>query len=163
MTASSKTPRRALFGVLALGGALGLGATAFAGPQEDARGWHRGPVSVEDVRERVAWGAAQALDRVEATPQQRAQVRAILDDAIPEGVALRADGRALKADLHDALLQPEVDPAEVESIRQEGLALADRASAHALDVVVDLAQTLTLEQRQELAASARRWHRSARD
>lgn len=165
-TTDSRRPRggRALLGLLALGGALGLGATAFAttqdGPGARAHGWHAGPVTLEDVRERVAWGAERALDRVDATPEQRVEVEAILDDALPEGVALRADGRALKADLRDALLQPQVDPAEVESIRQEGLALADRASAHALGVVVELAQTLTLEQRAELDAAAQRWHRS---
>jgi len=168
MSDRSPTPRRALFALLALGGLATLG-TAVAATQAggadwraeaQARGWHHRAVSVEEAQERVAWGADQALDRVDATDAQREAAHEILADAVPEGFALKADGRALKADLRDALLQPEVSPDAVESIRQDGLDLADRASAQALDVVVELAQLLTVEQRQELDDTARSWRRS---
>ena len=168
MSDRNRTPRRALFALVTLGGLATLGtavaATQDGGPdwraEAHARGWHHRAVTVEEAQERIAWGADQALDRVEATDAQREAVHEVLADAVPGGFALKADGRALKADLRDALLQPEVSAEDVESIRLDGLDLADRASAQALDLVVDIAQLLTLEQREELAATARSWHRS---
>ena len=51
-----------------------------------------------------------------------------------------------------------VDSAELESLRLEGLALADTASRIVVNGVADVAKVLTLPQRQELADLAARFH-----
>jgi Spy/CpxP family protein refolding chaperone len=171
--ANTDTPSRGRRGrgrkfaaVLFLGGVVGLGATAaMAAGQGDgtgwrgSHGWHHSAMTVEQVHDQAANGADRVLDYVDATDEQRADVQAIVQDAVPDGMALRQQGRGLKAELHDALLAEQVEADEVEGIRQDGLALADRATALGMDVLVDLAQVLTLEQREQLADRARSFHR----
>ena len=85
---------------------------------------------------RATWRlGVRALDHVDATPAQR---RAISD-------AARALGRRLQP--HEAAAQ--------QWARRDGVQLIDVTSAEAVDFVVDVADTLTPEQRMELAREAR--------
>jgi Spy/CpxP family protein refolding chaperone len=104
-------------------------------------------------------GKGLVLGRLDATGEQEAQVDAVLDRVAPELFALKDDHEALRQDLRAALTAPSIDPAEVESIRADGLKLADEASRVVLGAVVEVARVLTPEQRAELAEAAERWHR----
>lgn len=122
-------------------------------------GKHDAPQSAEELRQRMDKGAGWLLDRVDASPEQEAQVGAVLDRVAPELFALKDDHAALRQDLRAALTADNVDPAEVESIRKEGLALADDASRVVVGGIVDIAKVLDTEQRAELAEAAERFHR----
>lgn len=148
--------RRGRFGrkiaVLAIlfAGLAGLGA-AFAGGGHCA---HRGgPVTAEGVREHMAWATDRALDRVDATDEQYKAVDGIIDESAPQLAAFAQQGHELKGRFHSALSSDPTDRAALEALRAEGLALADKASAAALDDLVKLASVLTPEQRQELASA----------
>lgn len=123
-------------------------------------GWnHEPPKSAEELRQHMDKGAAFFYDRVDATEEQEAGVGAVLDRMAPELFALQDDKVALHDDLRAAMTADTVDAAEVESLRQEGLALADRASRIVVGGVVDVAHLLTPEQRADLAEAADRFHR----
>ena len=114
-------------------------------------GSHGGPVTAEAVSEHMSWATDRALDHVDATDDQYKAVDGIVAESAPELAGFAGEGRALKGRMKDALVANPTDRAALESLRVEALALADRASAAALDDVVKLASVLTPEQRQKLA------------
>lgn len=136
-------------------GALGLLAAvpaAFASAGLGGHGCHRdGPPDAEEVRAHMGRAAGWVLDEVDASDDQVAAIDAILDEAAPGLIALHEEGHQLHLDLRDELSAATVDPAAVEDIRQDGLALADRASAQVLGWVVSAANVLDAEQRATLA------------
>lgn len=154
---------RRLFGVAFLvGGLVAIPtAIAYAGGHGMGHGCgrHEAPQSAEEVREHMEKGKGFILDKIDATPEQEAKVDAVLDRLAPELFALKDDKEALHQDLRAALTADNVDAAEVESIRKEGLALADEASRLVLGGVVEIAQVLTPDQRGELAEAAERFHK----
>ena len=126
---------------------------AFAGHGWREGGCHghgHGSMSAEDVRDKAGFVAGKVLDKVDGTEEQEAQVGAVLDRLVPDMIAHRDDAKALKAQFHEALSVDQPDPAELERLRQEALALADQASRKAVDTALELHQLLTPEQRQEL-------------
>lgn len=142
--------RFAFLGLIALG--------VFALPR--AFGWggghcgHHGAMSAEDLRGRMSWMSDRALDHVDATDQQYAEVEAILDQAAPKLAGLHEEGRDLRQRFRQAVIEHPEDREALHALRKEGIALADRASAAALDDLSRVAAVLTPEQRQELA---KRW------
>ncbi len=116
------------------------------------------PQSSEELREQLGKGAGFMLNKIDATPEQEAQVDAVLDRVAPELFALKDDKEALHQDLRAALTAAEVNGDEVESIRKEGLQFADDASKIVLGGIVEIARALTPEQRTELADAAARFH-----
>ncbi len=172
-TDSSKTTRRRAFlvGIPLL--ALGTVATvAVAAPGasmgQDGPGFrgHHGPHghhaeldSVDDLRDRMDVGVRFLGSQVDTTEAQEAEMEAILDELAPVAWELRTEGRALRAEVRDSLDGGDVDAEALEQARQDGLDLADRASALMLDTFVDISEVLTPEQRIELADLHARWHR----
>lgn len=114
-------------------------------------GAHDGPPTAEGVREHMAWATDHALDRVDAPEDQYKAVDAILDESAPKLAGFAGEGHALRGQLKETLVADPTDRAALETVRTSALALADRASAAALDDLVKLASVLTPEQRQELA------------
>jgi len=119
---------------------------------------HDAPKSAEELREHMGKGAGYMLDKVDATDAQTAQVDAVLDRVAPQLWDLKDDHDALRQDFRAALTAPEVNADEVETLRKEGLALADEASKIAVGGIVDVARALTPEQRTELADAAAKFH-----
>jgi len=104
---------------------------------------------------------AHLYAEVQATDAQKAKidplVKAAMDDLKPLHEQLHA--------LHKQLLQqasaPTIDRAALEATRQQGLALADKASKRLLQLVADVGDVLTPEQRKKLAehlSHGRRMH-----
>jgi protein CpxP len=91
------------------------------------------------------------LDQVNATPEQRAQIKQIMQGA---SVDLRAqhDSRlALREQAMKLFTQPNVDPTAVEAVRQQMLAQHDQASKRMMQAMLDASRVLTPEQRVKLA------------
>ena len=92
------------------------------------------------------------LDDVKASPTQRAQVRQIMEAA---DAGLRADRDAARADraqMAQLFLQPVVDAAAVEAVRQRIEQRHDAESRRMTQAMVDVSLVLSAEQRQQLAA-----------
>ncbi len=150
----------------ALGALLIAIPAALAGPF-GARGGpgcghHRGShaKTPEQVREHMDFGADKVLSRIDGTDAQRAEVGALLDKLAPEVFALKTEADTLKDAFHAAIASgQELDPAELERLRVEGLKLADKASKRALDALLDFQEVLTPEQRAELIGDLQRLQR----
>lgn len=144
-----------LFGFLGV-----LALAAFALPRAFAHGpggWscHRGgELTAEQTREHMGRMAGHALDRVDASDDQRASVDGILDRAAPDVVHFKGEADALRDSFHDAVAADRLDRAELDGLRQDGLELADRASARALEVFLEVAAVLTPDQRRQLRERA---------
>lgn len=95
------------------------------------------------------------LDEIQATPDQREQLRKIADSAQAD---LKAPGDAARADharMGELFAQPTLDPVAIEALRKQMLARHDQVSKRMNVAMLDAAKVLTPEQRQQLVASAR--------
>ena len=95
------------------------------------------------------------LDQIQATPEQRDQLRRIAETAQAD---LQAPGEAARADharLGELLAQPTLDTAAIETLRKQMVARHDQASRRMTVALLEAARVLTPEQRQQLAAIAR--------
>jgi Spy/CpxP family protein refolding chaperone len=93
----------------------------------------------------------QMLDRVNATPEQRAQIRQIMDNHASEMRAQREAGRALRDQAMVLFTQPTVNADAVEALRQKQMAMHDAASKRMTLALLEVSRVLTPEQRKQLA------------
>ena len=107
----------------------------------------------------VEWKIDDMLDEVEASDDQRTQVRAIVTAAIADMGEFRDFKREGRQALVEALTKETVDRAELEALRLRKLETADRASQRMLTALADAADVLTPAQRKELADewASERW------
>jgi Spy/CpxP family protein refolding chaperone len=116
---------------------------------------HRRP-DPESLDRRVTHHVEETLDDLKATPEQRQKVLAVKDRLLARGQALRGD--------HQAVVKEALSLWEASSFdRSRALALVDaridalRAMAHeAVDAAGEVHDTLTPEQRAQLAARLRK-------
>jgi Spy/CpxP family protein refolding chaperone len=116
-------------------------------------GCHGGdePKSAAEVRERIGFMEARMLDRVDATPEQRETIGAILDEAATRVFERKQRAGTLHGDLKAALLADTIDRAELEEIRFQATSQVDDASRVGLDTIADIAEVLTVKQRRQIA------------
>lgn len=141
-TSSSKLKLLAGGTLLAL--AAGLSGPAVAAPH-GGRGGHDGMMAGHMVE--------RLLDRVDATAEQRAQIKQITDAAAAERKAQREDGRPLREQMLALFAQPTVDAQAVETLRQQQMARADASSKRMMQTMLQISQVLTPQQRQQFVDS----------
>ena len=154
MTRTKKIVLAALF-------ATALPVAAIAGGFGGGFGGHCGPPraeTAEEAREHADRMAERALDRIDATDAQRAQVDALLDTTVPKMFAIHEDGAALREEGRALFTADKVDAAAVEALRAEAMTLADEGSRLMASTAVSLANILTVEQRQDIAEDLERFH-----
>jgi Spy/CpxP family protein refolding chaperone len=88
---------------------------------------------------------------VNATAEQRAQVKQILQAAQADMQAQREAGRKLREQGQALFAQPTVDARAAEALRLQMLAQHDQASKRKMQVMLDVSRVLTPEQRKTLA------------
>ncbi len=96
---------------------------------------------------------ARMLDRVNATPEQRAQIEQIVKANAGEMRSQREAGRALRQQAMALFAQPTVDASAVEALRQKQLAMHDAASKRMTAAMLEISRVLTPEQRKQMADS----------
>ena len=162
--------RRKFFGGLALGGLLGaLAAASFnvwsqgapdSGPGRGCWGHKRTSMTSEERAARADFATQWVLSRVDATPEQKTRIQAIVQDAIKDLSQVREQHMKNRQAFMDALSQPTVDRATLKQIRQSEMQLAESASDRFVTAIADAADVLTPEQRGKLVEMAnqfRRW------
>jgi len=87
------------------------------------------------------------LDRVGATPAQRDQIRAIWSGLRTQLRAERGQHKNLRQQMVAALTAPTINAGEVERLRKQSMASADKISALFTQGMVASAQVLTPDQR----------------
>ena len=91
------------------------------------------------------------LDSVNATPEQRAQIKQIGEAARTDLRAQRGAGAKLHEQARSLFVQPTVDARAAEALRQQMLAQHDQASKRMMQAMLDVSRVLTPEQRKTLA------------
>jgi len=92
----------------------------------------------------------KAMDHIDATDDQRSALRVLFEDTLPELKSLHDEGRELREDMQTVFLEPTVDRGEVEVLRVDAVDLFDRATSTMMDLMVDAANVLTVDQRELL-------------
>ncbi len=130
--------------------------TGFAGCRSHGHGHGRDPAEIAAfVTDRVD----DALDDLDATPEQRTRINAVKDRMLEAGLAMRGGHK----ETHEALLAEwkaaSPDAAKLHAL-VDARADAMRAFAHqAVDAGVEVHGILTPEQREKLTRKVERWHR----
>ena len=150
---SSRTPRalRLLVATAVIALAGGLSQAVLAAPQDGHGGHGHGGRGGPGMAMFDARHAEHMLDAVNATPEQRSQVKQILQAAKTDMAAQRGAGRQLHEQSQTLFAQPTVDARAAETLRQQMMAQHDQASKRMLQLMLDVSRVLTPEQRKSLS------------
>lgn len=99
-------------------------------------------------------GIERMLDSVNASAEQRSQIKAIFERARTDMQAERESGRALRQQMMALFTQPVVDANAVEALRQQSMQRHDAASRRMTQAMVEASRVLSPEQRKQLAERA---------
>jgi Spy/CpxP family protein refolding chaperone len=140
--------RLLLVGLLvAVAGSFALTAYAQGGPHgRMGHHHHDGGMTFMGGR-----GLERMLDSVNASAEQRTQIRQIAQAAHADLKAQRDAGRVLRERQMQLFTQPTVDANAAEQLRQQMLAQHDQRSRRVMQAMLDASRVLTPEQRQQLA------------
>jgi periplasmic protein CpxP/Spy len=156
-TTSSSFNAFRLFGVaitVAVLSTAALSVWAYGGP--GGSGMHGGP-GAGMMHDGPGIGMMQGrmgermLDIVNATPEQRTQIKQIIDRNVAERQAQRTAHLALREQARQLFTQPTVDPAAAEQLRQQMLQQHDQASRRMMQSMLEISRILTPEQRKQMA------------
>ncbi len=126
---------------------VSIGAFAQSGFRDGLR-W--GGSEPELRAEHVEFVLDVALNRIDATGEQRLEVTAIVQGLVADMQAVAQQRDSAHDAIREILLQPSVDRAALEQLRANGILQADTASQRLAQAVADVADVLTPEQRIEL-------------
>ena len=164
--------RRRVFwlGLVAAGMAAAIASLIAIGGNSEARamrgflgrdhGPHRhGFHDREAAREHAELAAEWLLRSVDASEEQQARVREIVDASFAALAPLTDQHRAHHQAFAELLGQETIDREALEDLRAQELGLADEASRRLVAGLADVAEALTPAQRAELLEFASRFHR----
>jgi len=146
MTRFTPRPLRLLAATLVLAAVGGLASTADAAPPPGGMDGMGGPMMMMAAPGHLD----RMLDDLNATADQRTQVKAIMDAARTDLKSQHDAGRALGDQAMQLFTQPSVDARQAEALRQQMLTQHDQASKRMLQAMLDVSRVLTPEQRQQL-------------
>ncbi len=154
MATTSRSPFNVsrLFGgavLVAVLGSMALSAWAQGGP-DGHRGGHDGGFGMSGMPMHSRM-VERMLDSVNATTEQRAQIKQIADRATAARKAQRESGRALREQGLKLFTQPVVDANAAEALRQQMLQQHDQGSRRMMQTMLEVSRVLTPEQRKQLA------------
>ena len=158
--------RRKFFSGLAIGGLVGsllaTGITAWSQAQPGRGcGWHgrHTALTPEQRSARAEFATDWVLSRVEASAEQRARIRTIVQNALNDLSRLREQHVQNREAFMSALTQPTVDRDALNQIRRAELQLAETGSDRLVDAIADAADVLTPQQRAKLVELAQQFRR----
>ena len=91
------------------------------------------------------------LDAVNATTDQRSQIKQIMDATHADLRAQREAGRALHGQVRQLFSQPTVDARAAEALRLQLMSQHDQSSKRLMQTMLEVSRVLTPEQRARLA------------
>jgi protein CpxP len=157
-TTSRNGKRRILVGSIVAGTLVALAGGAFAFAH-GGRAMHGGGMSFDGIGDHFRAHVEHVLEDVNATPEQAAQVKSIVDAAAKDLETLRAQHGSAHRELHETLTAPAIDRVRLETLRVSHVEALDAASKRCLTALADAADVLTPEQRAQLGEKmAKRAH-----
>ncbi len=164
----STTPwfRRFIFNryaaVAFLAGAAVVAGVGGLARSEAMSGWHHGmmggPQSAADVSAHVDHVLKHFYVEVDATEAQKAQIGPLVKQAVDDLLPLHSQLRAAHVQAMQALEQPAVDRASLETARLTNLQLVDQASKRLVQLIADVGDVLTPPQRKAFAEHLEQMH-----
>jgi protein CpxP len=136
--------------LVAVLGTLTLSAWAQPGGHHGGPGMHGGGAGMMFSGR----GLDRMLDSVNATTEQRAQIKQIAERARADLKAQHEASRAGREQMMKLFTAPVVDANAVEAARQQNMQRHDEASRRMTQAMVEASRVLTPEQRQQLADRA---------
>jgi len=150
---ANSTSRRGLIVGLIAAGAVIVGVGVAASQPWGGSGFGHGGMGGMGgpfMNMRAEWGVNRMLDRIDATPEQKDKVTAIVKGAMADLEPLRSGRRAFHDDAARLMKADKVDRAELEKLRAQRISQADTASKRITQALADAADVLTPKQRAEL-------------
>lgn len=105
----------------------------------------------EVMGKRLEAMVAFRLADIDATPEQKSKITAILKGAANDLAPLRGKGREARQQMRQLLAAPTIDRAQIETLRIQQMQVAETVSRRMLQAMTDAAEVLTPEQRVQLA------------
>ena len=99
-------------------------------------------------------GLERMLDGVNASAEQRTQIKAIAERTRTDMQAQREAGKATRQQLVTLFAQPTVDANAAEALRAQMLQQHDQSSRRMMQAMLEVSRVLTPEQRKQLADRA---------
>ena len=96
-------------------------------------------------------GLERMLDSVNATADQRSQIKAIAEKAAADLKAQREANKGTRDQFMTLFTQPTVDANAAEALRAQRMQQADQASRRMMQAMLEVSRVLTPEQRKQLA------------
>lgn len=164
---SPAAPRRSLFNRMTLaafvfGAALTGGVCAIAAGS-GMSGWHGGMMmdgthSPAEVNAHIDHVLKHLYVEIDATDAQKAQIGPLVKQAVSDLMPMHTQLASAHGALLDTLTAATIDRSALETERQAHLQLADQASKRLVQLIADVADVLTPEQRTTLAARLKEMH-----
>ncbi|RLL53316.1 periplasmic heavy metal sensor [Mariprofundus sp. EBB-1] len=152
---------RAIFGILAIVGIVALAGAAF-GSSCGYAGWHHGGHhwSEVDSAKQMNRMTERLIEHVDTTPAQEQQIKTITSSYLPQIQTMKGGHLNSRNELTKTLTQEHINRAELENVRQDALSLVNKNSKVVIQMLADIADVLTHEQRLTLAAEFAEFHHS---
>jgi periplasmic protein CpxP/Spy len=99
-------------------------------------------------------GLERMLDGVNASAEQRTQIKAIAERTMADMKAQRETGKGTREQMMKLFAQPTVDANAVEALRAQKMQQHDQSSRRMTQAMLDVSRVLTPEQRKQLADRA---------
>ncbi len=110
--------------------------------------------SPEELAQRLQKGADKLLDRLDATPEQRARIKPMVDAAFKDLMPLRDLRHTLREDAVKILTAETVDRNALEALRARQLERVGEASKRLTTALADIAGELNVSQKSRIAQFA---------
>jgi Spy/CpxP family protein refolding chaperone len=157
LSPATSTKSRRIPWIVSIAAAAALFAAGVAVVAAHGSGWNH-DWSDEQVAEHIQEHVNQMLDGTDATPEQRAQVTTILQSAAHDVLAIHEQHAAVHAKLKQILSAPQIDRAQIETLRQQQVQALDSASQRLSAALADAAEVLSPEQRKQLFENIEKRH-----
>lgn len=103
-----------------------------------------------EVKERMVKKAERALSKVNATLEQRARVKEIIEDLVPDIIGLQKEKEELKIRIVKTLERGDIHPDAFKQARVSSVNLAEKAINRSFEAISAVSAVLTPDQRKEL-------------
>jgi periplasmic protein CpxP/Spy len=103
-------------------------------------------------------GLERMLDGVNATSEQRTQIKAIAERTMADMKAQREAGKGTREQMMKLFAQPTVDANAAEALRAQMLQQHDQGSRRMMQAMLEVSRVLTPEQRKQIAERAAQRH-----